>query len=105
MQAEVPYNQAKIHKNTRCSLKVSASAPWNSRVQKGIDTDPVIPPKNHVRGFQTKSGEVNEVFIGIIAMLADATDVFASGTNAPGCLLDKGINLFNAFSYFLGKIF
>jgi hypothetical protein len=57
-----------------------------------------------VRGFQTKGGEVHEVFTGIIPMLTDATDVFASGTNAPGCLLDKRINPFNAFSYILGKI-
>jgi hypothetical protein len=38
-------------------------------------------------------------------MLADATEVFALGTNALGCLLDKGTDFFNAFSYFLGEIF
>jgi hypothetical protein len=38
-------------------------------------------------------------------MLADATDVFATGTNAPGCLLDKRTDFFNAFSYFMGKMF
>jgi len=65
----------------------------------------VIHPKNRVRGFQTKSGEVHEVFTGIIPMLTDATDVFATWTNDPRCLLDKGINLFNSFPYFLGKIF
>jgi hypothetical protein len=64
----------------------------------------VIPPENHVRGFEIKSGKVHEVFIGIIPMLADATDVFATGTDALGCLLDKGTDFFNAFSYFLGKI-
>jgi hypothetical protein len=64
----------------------------------------VIPPKNYGRGLQTKSGEVHEVFTGIISMLTDATDIFATGTNALGCLLDKRINPFNAFSYFLGKI-
>jgi len=64
----------------------------------------VIPPENKLRGFSIQSGNVDEVFISIMPMLADATDVSAAGTNALGCLLDKRTDAFHAFSYFAGKI-
>jgi len=65
----------------------------------------IISPENHMMGFQIKSGKVHEIFTGIIPMLADATDVVATGADAPGCLLNKRIYTFNAFLYFLGNTF